>query len=104
MSIPGISVPAVRYAVYTMPNCPDCKNAKDLLERSGFVKGSGYEEITEFTPAELIALVGPVRSLPQIVVYDLLTDPVSVSHVGGYKDLVKLLNGDLSNLRKISQL
>jgi glutaredoxin len=101
MSIPKVSIPAVRYAVYTMPNCPDCKNAKDLLERKGFEKGKGYEEVTEFTPAELIAMVGPVRSLPQIVMYDLLTDPVTAFHVGGYKDLTKLMSGDLTSLRKI---
>lgn len=89
----------VRYAVYTMPNCPDCKNAKDLLTR----KGLNFEEVTEFTPAELVALVGPVRSLPQIVMYDLEGnhDHVGVYHVGGYKDLVKLQAGDLTNLRKI---
>lgn len=92
----------VRYAVYTMPSCPDCKNAKDLLTRIG----ADFEEVTEFTPAELVALVGPVRSLPQIVLYDIgaNADHVTAYHVGGYKDLVKLNAGDLSNLRKISQL
>lgn len=68
------------YTVYTMPNCPDCKNAKDLLHR----KGKSFDEVTEFTREELINLVGPVRTLPQILV----KNEQGLWHVGGYKDLV----------------
>lgn len=84
------------YTVYTMPNCPDCKNAKDLLHR----KGKSFDEVTEFTPQELIEKVGPVRSLPQII----LKDESGEYHVGGYKDLTNFLllePVNVATLRKI---
>lgn len=89
----------VHYTVFSMPNCPDCKNAKDLLTREGHsftVRGEGEGE-TPFTPEELIALVGPVRTLPQII----LTNDHGTYHVGGYRDLVKLNAGSGVTVRKI---
>lgn len=74
------------YTVYTMPNCPDCKNAKDLLNRKGF----SFEEVTEFTPQELVERVGPVRTLPQILV----KNEHGLWHVGGYKDLAVYVAAD----------
>lgn len=68
------------YLVYTMPNCPDCKNAKELLEREGVA----FREVKKFTPQELIEKVGPVRSLPQII----LDNASGQYHIGGFKDLV----------------
>jgi len=81
------------YIVYTMPNCPDCKNAKDLLTR----KGLEFSEVTQFTPQELVEKVGPVRTLPQII----MDNASGQYHVGGYKDLVNHLNTEGINLRKI---
>lgn len=74
------------YTVYTMPNCPDCKNAKQLLE----TRGCEFTEITDFSPQELIAQVGPVRSLPQIIVTRGGTN--ERYHVGGFKDLSNFIN------------
>lgn len=77
----------MKYIVYTMSNCPDCKNAKDLLKR----KGLEFTEVTEFTPQELVAEVGPVRTLPQIIE---VGEGERKAHVGGYKDLVAVLAGE----------
>lgn len=84
------------FTVFTMENCPDCKNAKDLLNRKKMV----IEERTDstFTPEELIALVGPIRTLPQIVLTD---DNGDKYHVGGYKDLVDHLMTGAKVLRKL---
>lgn len=87
----------LRFTVFTMPNCPDCKNAKALLER----KGLDFSEKVDFTPQELLNLVGPVRTLPQIVV----EESSETFHIGGYKDLSSFLSLDplnLATLRKIS--
>lgn len=73
------------YTVYTMPNCPDCKNAKQLLES----RACEFTEVTDFSPQELIAQVGPVRSLPQIIVTRGGTS--ERYHVGGFKDLSKFI-------------
>lgn len=75
------------YTIYTMPNCPDCKSAKELFIREGL----SFIEVTEFTPAELIEKVGPVRTLPQIIVKGSET-----FHIGGYKDLLSYRKGELS--------
>ncbi|UKL15068.1 glutaredoxin 3 [Pseudomonas phage hairong] len=80
-----------KYTVYTMPNCPDCKNAKQLLE----TRGCEFEEVTDFTPNELRALVGPVRSLPQII----LDQGGARFHIGGFKDLQSYLTGQLAGRR-----
>lgn len=89
-----------QYRVYTMPNCPDCKNAKALLER----KGLDFEEVTEFTPQDLIDMVGPVRSLPQIImIEDGNHDHAGVYHIGGYKDLTDHLLTGAKVLRKIGE-
>lgn len=86
------------YTVYTMPNCPDCKNAKDLLKR----QGHEFEEKVagqDFTREQLMELVGNVRTLPQITVQN----QDGVFYVGGFKDLAKLLNGGGATIRKIAQ-
>lgn len=74
------------YTIYTMQNCPDCKSAKDLFIREGL----NFVEVTEFTPAELIEKVGPVRTLPQIIV----TSGLESFHIGGYKDLLSYRKGE----------
>lgn len=85
------------FTVYTMPNCPDCKNAKDLLKR----EGKDFEEKVagvDFTQQELIDLVGPVRTLPQIT----RSGDEGLFYIGGYRDLVKLMAGGGSTVRKIA--
>lgn len=87
-----------KYIVYSMPNCPDCLNAKNLLKREG-------KEFTEkvagqdFGREELVNLLGPVRTLPQITV----ENQDGVFHVGGYRDLAKLLSGSGGTVRKVGQ-
>lgn len=67
------------YTIYTMPNCPHCVAAKELFKRDGLE----YTEITEFTREELQSVVGPVRTLPQILV----KNEHGTWHVGGFTDL-----------------
>lgn len=87
------------YTVFTMQNCPDCKNAKDLLTRKGLI----FNEVSEFTPQVLIDRVGPVRSLPQIILHeDGNNDHAGEYHVGGYKDLVDMFANGPGKLRKIA--
>lgn len=83
------------FRIFTMNNCPDCNSAKALLSR----EKQSYTERTEFTREELTDLVGPVRTLPQIVA----RVGEDQYHVGGFKDLVKFVNSgyDLSLARKI---
>lgn len=86
------------FTVYSMPNCPDCLNAKNLLKR----EGKDFEEKVagqDFTREELVELIGPVRTLPQIV----MTTDHGLVHVGGYRDLVKLLAGGGATVRKVEQ-
>lgn len=90
------------YTLFTMPGCPDCVRAKDLFEREGLsvvIRGEDVDQGYEpFTPQELIALVGPVRTLPQVVAHY----NGDSYHVGGYRDLVKFVNGgDVQDLRKL---
>ncbi len=82
-----------KFTVFTMPSCPDCKNAKSLLTR----EGKTFEERTEFTREELTNLVGPVRTLPQIVV----EDEEGMFYIGGYKDLVRFIAKDGIEVRKL---
>lgn len=81
------------YTIYTMPNCPHCKDAKDLFIREGI----NFTEVTHFTREELIAKVGPVRTLPQILV----TDGEGQLHIGGFTDLLAFRSGDFSKVRKL---
>ncbi len=89
------------FTVYSLPtNCPYCKNAKDLLERQGFAKGEGYVELVageEFSREELIDLIGPVRTLPQILV----EKDGDTYLIGGYTDLVKYFNGNLEDMKQV---
>jgi glutaredoxin len=80
------------YTIYTMPNCPHCVAAKELFKREGL----NFTEITQFTPEELIAAVGPVRTLPQIIV-----ENSERFHIGGYTDLLKYRAGEIPVLRKL---
>lgn len=82
------------YTIYTMPNCPHCVAAKALFEREGFQ----FTEIKEFTKDELIDRVGPVRTLPQI----LIENGNGTFHVGGYSDLLDFRAGRNLDLRKLS--
>lgn len=82
-----------QYTIYTMPNCPHCVAAKELFKREGLQ----FTEITDFTPEQLIAAVGPVRTLPQIIL-----EGSERQHIGGYTDLLKYRAGDFSSLRKIA--
>lgn len=89
------------FTVYALPtNCPYCKNAKDLLERQGFEKGEGYTELLageNFSREELIELIGPVRTLPQILV----TQGQETYLIGGYTDLIKYFNGELPDMKEV---
>lgn len=71
------------FIVYTMQNCPDCKNAKQMLEQMN----EEYQEKqagVDFSRDDLLDLLGPVRSLPQIVMSD---SQGNHWYIGGYKDL-----------------
>lgn len=72
-----------QFAVYTMPNCPDCQNAKNLLKS----KDIPFQELIagrNFSREEFTELFGEeTRTLPQIV------DIANRVHVGGYKDLIE---------------
>lgn len=84
------------YTVYSMPNCPDCKNAKDLLLREG---KEFAEKIAgkDFTREELVELLGPVRTLPQITV----RNEEGLFHIGGYRDLAAKFAGGGVTVRKL---
>lgn len=84
------------FIVYTMQNCPDCKNAKELLTQ----KEERFEERQagkDFTKEDLLDLLGPVRSLPQIV----LVDDFGHWHVGGFKDLRNYFSDAGTDVRKL---
>lgn len=72
---------STHYTIYTMPNCAHCIAAKDLFKREGLE----FTEVTEFTREELLNLVGPVRTLPQILV----KNDKGTWHIGGYTDLIE---------------
>lgn len=84
---------SAHFTIYTMPGCPHCVSAKQLLEREGKI----FQEMTEFTKEELQALVGPVRTLPQII----MTTSEGKFHIGGYTDLVNLFNGIGTSVSKL---
>ena len=68
--------------IYGKKNCPQCEQAKALLES----KSLGYEYIDLGSNLEAMqeAKVKGWRSVPQITIDD--------THVGGYKDLVAYLD------------
>ena len=71
------------FTVYSMPNCPHCVGAKELLKARGYE----FKEKTageDFTKDQLEAILGkPVRTLPQIVF-----EANGVKrHIGGFTDL-----------------
>ena len=67
--------------VYGKKNCPQCEQAKALLES----KSLGYEYIDLDSNIEAMqeARAKGWRSVPQIIIND--------KHVGGYKDVVEFL-------------
>lgn len=84
-----------RFTIFTMSPCPHCVNAKLLLAR----EGCDVLERDSFERSELQALVGPVKTLPQIVL-DRGAD--GVFHIGGYTDLVAYFNGTGGPLRQLA--
>ena len=67
--------------LYGKKNCPQCEQAKALLES----KSLGYEYIDLGSNIEAMqeAKAKGWRSVPQITIDD--------THIGGYKDVVKFL-------------
>ena len=56
-----------RFAVvYSKPNCPECVNAKLLLETYNICVDERIVGL-DLSVADLVAELGPVRSVPQIV-------------------------------------
>lgn len=77
------------FVVYTMPNCPHCVGAKELLKS----KGLAFEEKIagkHFSREALIGWLGPVRTLPQIVRKN---EEGQWVHIGGFTDLQKTFAG-----------
>lgn len=93
------------FTVYSMEvapgvPCPYCKSAKELLERQGFKKGEGYVELVageQFSREDLIELIGPVRTLPQILV----KKGNETFLIGGYAQLIQYFNDNLSDMKEI---
>ncbi|MEG0063107.1 MAG: glutaredoxin domain-containing protein [Pseudomonas sp.] len=89
------------YTIYTMPNCPHCVSAKELFKREGITfseRSADPKAENPFTREELIAHVGPVRTLPQII----LKNGEGEFHIGGYTDLLAYRKGEKLDLRKIA--
>lgn len=84
------------FTMYTMPNCPHCIGAKELLKSKGFQPS---ERIAgkHFQRQELIDLLGPVRTLPQII----LEQEGKMLHIGGFSDLQAYFAGTGPALREI---
>lgn len=77
------------FIVYSMQNCPHCVGAKELLK----ARGHSFQVLMageDFTREELIERLGPVRTLPQIV---LEQADGSTQYIGGFTDLQKHLAG-----------
>lgn len=70
------------FTMYTMPNCPHCIGAKVLLKSKGFEPRERTAG-EHFQRQELIDLLGPVRTLPQIVV----EQDGKKLHIGGFAEL-----------------
>lgn len=82
------------FTIWTMNPCPHCVNAKLLLNR----EGCNVLEKDSFTREQLTAVVGPVKTLPQIIVD---RGEEGVFYIGGYTDLVAYFNGTGPELRKL---
>lgn len=82
------------YTIYTMPNCPHCVSAKALFDREGLQ----YTEVKQFTREELTERVGPVRTLPQIII----KQGAEEFHIGGFTDLQAFRAGKMTDLRKLA--
>lgn len=87
------------FTVYSMTNCPHCVGAKELLKSKGFkirVKEAGVD----FQREELVELVGPVRTLPQIILEE---DGITM-HIGGFSELQRYFAGIGEKPRVLSHL
>ena len=74
--------------VYSKPNCPQCQQAKALLE----AKGVGHVILmlgVDYTREELLAIAPGARTVPQIV-----DDGVMI---GGFPELQEYLSGKASS-------
>lgn len=88
------------YIVHTLPtHCPYCVQAKDLLK----IKGKDFKERVagqDFSKEQLEELLGPVRTLPQILQVNANGDLV---HIGGFTDLRTQLAGGGATVRIIKR-
>ena len=74
--------------IYSKPNCPQCQQAKALLES----KGVGHVILmlgVDYTREELLAIAPGARTVPQIVAGDKL--------IGGFPELREYLSDKASN-------
>lgn len=69
----------MKITIYTMPNCPNCVAAKQLMQRHGLE----YKEVSLATEAErqgFYQIAGPaIRQMPQIYIND--------ERIGGFTGL-----------------
>lgn len=86
------------YILHTLPtHCPYCVQAKDLLK----IKAKDFQERVagqDFSKEQLEQLLGPVRTLPQILQVNAHGDLI---HIGGFQDLRKQLAGGGATVRRI---
>ncbi len=74
--------------VYSKPNCPQCQQAKALLEATGIQ----YETLmlgTDYNREELLTIAPGARTVPQIVADGVL--------IGGFPELREYLSGKASS-------
>ena len=70
--------------IYSIPNCPACKQALHLATTHDAVKEAEYHTMgKEFQPADVQKLFPNARTFPQIT--------VDGNYLGGFIDLQKLL-------------
>lgn len=74
--------------VYSKPNCPQCQQAKALLE----AKGIQYETLmlgTDYNREELLTIAPGARTVPQVMADGVL--------IGGFPELREYLSGKASS-------
>ena len=74
--------------VYSKPNCPQCQQAKALLE----AKGIQYETLMlgiDYNREELLAIAPGARTVPQVMADGVL--------IGGFPELREYLSGKASS-------
>lgn len=72
------------FQVYTKPNCPQCNQAKGLLQAKG-LEFKAVEVGKDCTVEELKARVPDAKSVPQIFIGE--------KYVGGFRELYDHLKG-----------